>query len=275
MVITFTVLLVLTSLLLILLVLLHKGRGGGLSDMFGGGVPAARWVLGRRAQPGPHHHRCRGDLVRLHRRRSVCCSRPATAAEHRTAGSPTYVPEGVTAWQVEETPSGVAGSARVRWARPSGARPPPGSGWSTSAAHARVGDHLRRRGADPGLLGLPAVRPAGEPGLREPAAAAEDRAVQDPPRLREGAALRQGGRGHPRRGDQARCGTAASAARSSSRARERGGLVDEPEGAARGRHAAAGTVARRPASVPGASARATASALLLAGGQEPDLAGCG
>jgi preprotein translocase subunit SecG len=34
----FTVLLVLTSLLLILLVLLHKGRGGGLSDMFGGGV---------------------------------------------------------------------------------------------------------------------------------------------------------------------------------------------------------------------------------------------
>ncbi|RYU11410.1 preprotein translocase subunit SecG [Nocardioides iriomotensis] len=38
MVITFTVLLILSSLLLILLVLLHKGRGGGLSDMFGGGV---------------------------------------------------------------------------------------------------------------------------------------------------------------------------------------------------------------------------------------------
>ena len=38
MVITFTVLLIMTSLLLILLVLLHKGRGGGLSDMFGGGV---------------------------------------------------------------------------------------------------------------------------------------------------------------------------------------------------------------------------------------------
>jgi preprotein translocase subunit SecG len=37
-VIAFTVLLVATSLLLILLVLLHKGRGGGLSDMFGGGV---------------------------------------------------------------------------------------------------------------------------------------------------------------------------------------------------------------------------------------------
>jgi len=37
-VVAFTVLLILTSLLLILLVLLHKGRGGGLSDMFGGGV---------------------------------------------------------------------------------------------------------------------------------------------------------------------------------------------------------------------------------------------
>jgi preprotein translocase subunit SecG len=34
----FTVLLVITSLMLILMVLLHKGRGGGLSDMFGGGM---------------------------------------------------------------------------------------------------------------------------------------------------------------------------------------------------------------------------------------------
>jgi preprotein translocase subunit SecG len=32
------VLLVLTSLLLVPLVLLHKGKGGGLSDMFGGGI---------------------------------------------------------------------------------------------------------------------------------------------------------------------------------------------------------------------------------------------
>ncbi len=38
MAITFTVLLMITSLMLIVLVLLHKGRGGGLSDMFGGGV---------------------------------------------------------------------------------------------------------------------------------------------------------------------------------------------------------------------------------------------
>ena len=37
----FTILLVLTSCTLVLLVLLHKGRGGGLSDMFGGGVSSS------------------------------------------------------------------------------------------------------------------------------------------------------------------------------------------------------------------------------------------
>ncbi len=36
-----TILLVITSLIMILLVLLHKGRGGGLSDMFGGGVSSS------------------------------------------------------------------------------------------------------------------------------------------------------------------------------------------------------------------------------------------
>jgi preprotein translocase subunit SecG len=36
-----TVLLVVTSMLMILMVLLHKGRGGGLSDMFGGGVSSS------------------------------------------------------------------------------------------------------------------------------------------------------------------------------------------------------------------------------------------
>ncbi|ACV08915.1 preprotein translocase subunit SecG [Jonesia denitrificans] len=36
--ISLEVLLVVTSILLILLVLTHKGKGGGMSDMFGGGV---------------------------------------------------------------------------------------------------------------------------------------------------------------------------------------------------------------------------------------------
>jgi len=34
----FQIILGLTSLLLTMLILLHRGRGGGLSDMFGGGV---------------------------------------------------------------------------------------------------------------------------------------------------------------------------------------------------------------------------------------------
>jgi preprotein translocase subunit SecG len=37
----FTVVLMITSALMILMVLLHKGRGGGLSDMFGGGVSSS------------------------------------------------------------------------------------------------------------------------------------------------------------------------------------------------------------------------------------------
>jgi preprotein translocase subunit SecG len=37
----FTILLLAASLLMIMLVLLHKGRGGGLSDMFGGGVSSS------------------------------------------------------------------------------------------------------------------------------------------------------------------------------------------------------------------------------------------
>ena len=36
--IALSVILIITSLAMILLVLLHKGKGGGLSDMFGGGV---------------------------------------------------------------------------------------------------------------------------------------------------------------------------------------------------------------------------------------------
>ena len=38
MVVGLSVILIITSLVMILLVLLHKGKGGGLSDLFGGGV---------------------------------------------------------------------------------------------------------------------------------------------------------------------------------------------------------------------------------------------
>jgi preprotein translocase subunit SecG len=36
-----SVVLIITSVLMILLVLLHKGKGGGLSDLFGGGVTSS------------------------------------------------------------------------------------------------------------------------------------------------------------------------------------------------------------------------------------------
>jgi preprotein translocase subunit SecG len=35
------VVLIITSLMMIVLVLLHKGKGGGLSDLFGGGVSSS------------------------------------------------------------------------------------------------------------------------------------------------------------------------------------------------------------------------------------------
>lgn len=41
MVIAFEILLGLSSAFLVLMILLHKGRGGGLSDMFGGGVSSS------------------------------------------------------------------------------------------------------------------------------------------------------------------------------------------------------------------------------------------
>jgi len=39
--ITLAVILVITSVLLVVLILLHRGKGGGLSDLFGGGVSSS------------------------------------------------------------------------------------------------------------------------------------------------------------------------------------------------------------------------------------------
>jgi preprotein translocase subunit SecG len=39
--IAISIVLIITSLLMIVLVLLHKGKGGGLSDLFGGGVSSS------------------------------------------------------------------------------------------------------------------------------------------------------------------------------------------------------------------------------------------
>jgi preprotein translocase subunit SecG len=39
--IAISIVLIITSLLMVVLVLLHKGKGGGLSDLFGGGVSSS------------------------------------------------------------------------------------------------------------------------------------------------------------------------------------------------------------------------------------------
>lgn len=41
MIIATSIVLIITSLLMVLLVLLHKGKGGGLSDLFGGGISSS------------------------------------------------------------------------------------------------------------------------------------------------------------------------------------------------------------------------------------------
>lgn len=41
MILVFQILLAISSLMMIVLVLMHKGKGGGLSDMFGGGVSSS------------------------------------------------------------------------------------------------------------------------------------------------------------------------------------------------------------------------------------------
>lgn len=41
MVLALSIVLVITSVLMILLVLLHKGKGSGLSDLFGGGISSS------------------------------------------------------------------------------------------------------------------------------------------------------------------------------------------------------------------------------------------
>ncbi len=41
MIVLFSIVLTIASLLMIILILMHKGRGGGLSDMFGGGISSS------------------------------------------------------------------------------------------------------------------------------------------------------------------------------------------------------------------------------------------
>jgi len=113
----FTVILMLTSGLMIVLVLLHKGRGGGLSDMFGGGVSSS---LGGSSV-------AERNLDRLTVGIGVIWGATVLAlgllkASLLLDGSRTTERRS-TRWLVEETRFAAVGSAPDRWARRSAARP--------------------------------------------------------------------------------------------------------------------------------------------------------
>ena len=71
MILLFSIALTISSLLMIVLILMHKGRGGGLSDMFGGGISSSlggssvaernldRITVGVAVGVGGQHHRAR------------------------------------------------------------------------------------------------------------------------------------------------------------------------------------------------------------------------
>ena len=137
------IILTLTSLLLILLVLLHKGKGGGLSDLFGGGVSSS---LGGSSVVERNLDRLTIGLgiiwIAVDRRpRAAAQDRLSPPASDRrpTLTVVGAVPvadatsdAGSTTWQVV-TPSAAAGSEPARWARPSAASPHLGSASRTGA----------------------------------------------------------------------------------------------------------------------------------------------
>ena len=141
---------------MILLVLLHKGRGGGLSDMFGGGVSSS---LGGSSVAERNLDRITVGIGVIW----FACVIALGPACWPTAGSEQ---EGTPSWLVEETRSAAAGSAPARWARPSAARPRPRQSVTYFCSHEHrsvVTFAVEAHG--PGLVGLPALRAPGQPGL--------------------------------------------------------------------------------------------------------------
>ena len=106
---------------MILLVLLHKGRGGGLSDMFGGGVSSS---LGGSSVAERNLDRLTVGIGVIWFA-CVIALGPAVGLPELRGRNRT--------WLVEETQFAVAGSAPARWARRSAARPRPGRPSPTSA----------------------------------------------------------------------------------------------------------------------------------------------
>ena len=123
MILLFTIVLVITSALMILLVLLHKGRGGGLSDMFGGGVSSS---LGGSSVAERNLDRLTIGIGVIW---FACIIALGLLLAYQSLREDQHT------WLVEETQSVEAGSVPARWARPSAARPRPARPSPTSARH--------------------------------------------------------------------------------------------------------------------------------------------
>ena len=176
---------------MILLVLLHKGRGGGLSDMFGGGVSSS---LGGSSVAERNLDRLTVGIGVIWFACVIALGLLLRLPELRRG---PVVAGGGNAIRGSRVGAGPMGEAERGEAAPRQAVT-----YFCSHEHRSVVT-FSVEATVPGLVGLPQVRAARRPGRRERPAGAEDRAVQDPPRLREGAPLRHRGRRHPRRGDPA------------------------------------------------------------------------
>ena len=237
----FSIALIVFSLLLMLLVLMHKGKGGGLSDMFGGGMQSsvggssvAERNLDRiTVVVGLLWFACivvLGLLMKLEqltvrpadrrRRRPAYHEgwRPTDGSNsgHWTRVGP-YVDWGARSGAARsmlrstmtQGVTTVASGNAIRGSRV-GAGPMGEAERGESAPRLRIsfwcsnGHETQPSFASdaqvPGHLGLPALWLPGRQGPGQPAGPAAHRAVQDPPRLRPGAAQRRRRRGDPRRG---------------------------------------------------------------------------
>ena len=148
----FSIIVVITSVALALFVLMHKGRGGGLSDLFGGGISSS---LGGSSVAERNLDRLTVIIGVVWLAAIVALNllyklgyltapnhRPVNRLKTDTKLSTARKGEGERTWLVE-VPFVAAGWALVRWARPSGAMPRRGSTSHTSAHTVmRRGPHL-------------------------------------------------------------------------------------------------------------------------------------
>ena len=179
---------------MILLVLLHKGRGGGLSDMFGGGVSSG---LGGSSVAERNLDRITigigAGVVRVR-------GRARAAAQDRQLSSTSNDLEGDHRGRRRKRHPGQPGRRRPHGRGGARRRRPAPERHLLLLPRAPHADRVRGRGAVPDTWDCPRCGLPASLDSRQPAAGAEDRALQDPPGLREGAPLRRRGQGHPRRG---------------------------------------------------------------------------